>query len=587
MPFQDSKLADQDAKSVSLPFVVPPTQPLGKPTVKKRFHLIDLFAVTLSFLCLAIGLASVADESLSWQLGKGTYQLIVLGFLLSIMNLCLASVTPTLFLLLEARFGTSKLQNYEDILRNEFLASRLSFYWRGILIAMMALPIGLSVAYKSFTGGHSARIVSTTDYVFKDTSFGLSGPPGVLPIGFGLGVNLFFNITLPFAIATSWAPPDTEPVLPKKPQAYGFNVLFVNNETTAVLDAPNPHFVSEVQALLADGESWNVTAPVTGTVSTFNRSKAENPKSWNDTFMETCSDAQQSSGAFTHQSLLNNWAIDLIDHPSPGDQSWQYLGISPDPGINRQPFCQDLAPHSMRFDIVRKHCQGTWSITRGDVMLVDGSCTDKVLPPEQQIAITDNRMFLGLWYMPGLVEFLGPFSEARNGSDWTVSTFATVTAAMIWSRITAMNSPYLIDTDGFERPWKKGDDRIMPSKEAGLQYQPDMELIYIRPTLRKSASLYIVLAVQPLLTVVALCLTWCLYSTPLDRGFGLVSILSGLDKGSLDALHGAGLSGELMGDTKLSIQTDKDEGRAYVRYSVLPSSLPIPRGRVEKKTVYH
>lgn len=46
------------------------------------------------------------------------YQLIVLGFLLGIVNTCLSSVTPILFLLLEARFGSVTLQNCFFILKS-------------------------------------------------------------------------------------------------------------------------------------------------------------------------------------------------------------------------------------------------------------------------------------------------------------------------------------------------------------------------------------------------------------------------------------------------------------------------------------
>jgi hypothetical protein len=48
---------------------------------------------------------AVANKNFSWRLGVANYQLIVIGFLLSIMNLCLGTVTLVLFLLLEAKLG--------------------------------------------------------------------------------------------------------------------------------------------------------------------------------------------------------------------------------------------------------------------------------------------------------------------------------------------------------------------------------------------------------------------------------------------------------------------------------------------------
>jgi hypothetical protein len=115
--------------------------------------------MALSLLCLAASITIVANEGVSWRLGRGTTQLVVLGFLLSVMNLCLGSVAPTLFLYLEGRLGPSKLQNYDGILRNQMFTSKLSIAWRLVLGLMLALPLGLSAAYKSFSGGESTKTV--------------------------------------------------------------------------------------------------------------------------------------------------------------------------------------------------------------------------------------------------------------------------------------------------------------------------------------------------------------------------------------------------------------------------------------------
>ena len=152
----------RDVSSVNSSSRKPSRPPLGKPTVKKRFHIWDLLVVGLSFICLALAITAVANESVSWHLGVQNYQLVVLGLLLSIMNLCLRSVAPTLFLLLEARFGPSTLQNYDGILRNQLLRSQLSVVWRLVLGLMLALPLALSVAYKGFTCGESVMSVNGT-----------------------------------------------------------------------------------------------------------------------------------------------------------------------------------------------------------------------------------------------------------------------------------------------------------------------------------------------------------------------------------------------------------------------------------------
>ena len=80
--------------------------------------------------------------------GYWNNQPIVLGFLLSVVNLCLGSVTPPLFLHFEARSGASELQNYDGILRNQKFATRLDIVWRLVIGFLLVLPLGLSVAYK-------------------------------------------------------------------------------------------------------------------------------------------------------------------------------------------------------------------------------------------------------------------------------------------------------------------------------------------------------------------------------------------------------------------------------------------------------
>jgi len=48
------------------------------------------------------------------------------------------------------------------------------------------------------------------------------------------------------------------------------------------------------------------------------------------------------------------------------------------------------------------------------------------------------------------------------------------------------------------------------------------------------------------------------YSLPISKGFGLVSVLSGIDRKCLDSLSGAGLSGKLKEPIKLNISVIND-----------------------------
>ncbi|KAL9602407.1 MAG: hypothetical protein Q9219_001830 [cf. Caloplaca sp. 3 TL-2023] len=539
--------------------------------------------------CLALGLTVVGSETVSWHLGQDNRQLIILGFLLSIMNLCLGSVTPLLFLLLEARFGPSTLQNYSGILLNRFTSSRLSAIWRIVIGLVTALPLALSVAYKTFTGGSSAMGVNATALIGNTTYYGMFALPGLQQLGEQTGITLFSNATLHFSVA-SLQHNYSEPSFPTRPQAYGFNILLLNNESTAVLDVPQPSYVSAVQRLLAGGECWNISATVFATVATFNNSKTTDPEGYKSYFFSSCIAGMASSGAYSHMSMMNDWCVMLLNHPSPGDQSLQYIGLAPDPGMNHMPSCSQFFPYARTYNINRQLCQGTWSITRGGMQLVDGSCNGTILPPDKQEVVVHNRLFTGVWYMSSLVEFLGQFATSRNQSEWTSPYMATGLAAMVWSRITVLNSP-----DSQKGPFStyKAPSELarLTVEQAGVSYPVNETARHIRPTLRKSGSLYFLLALQPFLIILILVLTaFVFHSTPLDKSFGVISILSGIDRDSLDILAGASLSGELSKRVKLIMRPFHDERTGAVEYTVASPPSPVQPIRNEKlkhETTYH
>ena len=583
---QQDPVGGRDKMSAVSPSGETLPQPLGMPTVKKTFHVLHVLAAGLSLICLALGVAAVASESLSWRLGVSNYQLIVVGFLLSIMNLCLTSVTPGLFLLLEARLGSSTLQNYQGILRNQVLSSRLGFAWRLVLSVMLALPLGLSVAYKTFAGGESAISVSASTYIGKASYYGMYALPGLQHLGERTGISLFSNATLPFAVGSS-SQTGPEPPFPISPRPYGFNVLSLNNRTTAMLDIPEPSYISAVQLLLAGGESWNITAQVYGTVATFNNSRTEDLRRFQSDFDSFCEQAQGSSGAFSHVSMLNYHSVNLVSHPSPGDQSLQYIALSPDPGVEHLPTCSNLSNYVQPYDISRQGCNGTWSITRGGFQLVAGSCDSIPLVPDKQRIIYNSTAFMGVWYMPSLVELIGPFATSRNGSAWESPSMATAIAAMLWSRLTALNSVVRLA----EQADTSRDYGDLSPDQAGVSYSVNDEVVYIRPTLRKSGLLYWILLIQPLLIIVVLGLTATFHTTPIDKEFGLISILAGIDRGSVDVLSGATLSGQLARDIKLVMQPRQtDGGKAAIGYhcqELLPTDKHIRNGRLNPRTVYH
>ncbi|KAL3306718.1 hypothetical protein RB213_010851 [Colletotrichum asianum] len=345
----------------------------------------------IAFACLALSVLVVSNGYISWYLGVSNRQLIVIGFLLSIMSLCLASVTPTLFILLEARFGNSTIQNYDAILRNKPLASSLSFAWRVILVVMLALPIGLSVAYKTFSGGESSMNIDTLDYLNNATYFGLFKPPGIVSV---TGISSFLNATALFRDATERAANGSEPPLPTFPQPYGYNILLLNESSAASLDTLHANYIIAIQNLLAVGESWIITAPVIGTVATFNETATQDRSAFEEDFVSVCTEAVELDDQWSHkgEDLYNGWSFALTDRRLHSDQSLQYIGLAPG-----NPNCTELSPYVYLYNIYRQPCLGTWSISRGSFQLLNGSCDDTILPWAKQQIIQWNVLALPAW----------------------------------------------------------------------------------------------------------------------------------------------------------------------------------------------
>ncbi|KAF4630207.1 hypothetical protein G7Y89_g7940 [Cudoniella acicularis] len=574
--------------SPASPSLKPSLGLLGKPSAKKRLHTSDISATVLSFICFALAVIVVANESISWHLGVRNYQLIVVGLLISIMNLSFGSIAPTLFLLIEARVGVSTLQNYDGIIRNTFLSPGLGFVWRFVLGLMMILPLGLSAAYKSFSGGESAMKIDAVSYVGSNQSYyGIFPPPGLQNFGSASGISLFFNATLPFVVATS-AQTNVDPPLPTQPQAYGFNVLMLNNESTAMLDIPQPSYISAIQNLLATGESWNITAPVIATVATFNHSKTENLIAYSLYFASACEAAVESSDAYSVQFMNNGWDLVLLNLPG-GNQYLQWIGITANLNTHSAspPECSLFFNSAQLYGITRQMCEGTWSVTRGGIQLVGGFCNGSILPPEKQLIVTDNALFVGGYYMSPLMEFLGAFATTRNESDWAGPYMATGVAAMLWSRISVLE---LTNADSFNTSLPKQDHPNLPYEDFGVKYLVNDTVLYTRPTLRKSALLYFVFAIQPLLIIIVLGFILVFYSTPLDKDFGLVSILSGINRESLEVLGGAALSGTLVESVKLQINPfqDRNNQKGMIEYYIVPPTTTASKnGKLISKTVYH
>ena len=293
--------------------------------------------------------------------------------------MCLSTVAPTLFLISEARFGRSTLQNYEGILRNQPLRHRLHLTWRCVLAFSLTLPLGLSVAYNVFIGGESSMAVDPMAITGETSYYGMFGPPGLQPIGGNTGISLFFNATIPFSVATplpgyaglmqgdrTTILPDLP--LPAFPKPYGHNILLLGNESSAILDLPQSSYVSELQNHLAVGESFPLSANVSAIVSGCNRSRLDTPERYGAYYSSFCRNATNNTGALNYLSLFNGYSMGLLEWPGAGYQSHNFIGFYYAPvGIDAGVSCETLAPHAHLYNTERRQCQGTWSITRNGI----------------------------------------------------------------------------------------------------------------------------------------------------------------------------------------------------------------------------
>ena len=129
----------------------------------------------------------------------------------------------------------------------------------------------------------------------------------------------------------------------------------------------------------------------------------------------------------------------------------------------------------------------------------------------------------------------------RLGAE-NLNTFPPLVASIVWSR--------MIVRWGAQSASERAiiNQTVDPQIAAHLKYvkpAKDVNMFYETITLKRSPLLLFVFAINPVLVIVAVTARVLLYSTPIDEGFGLVSLLSGAKKDSLDLLHGAALSGSL------------------------------------------
>ena len=431
----------------------------GKPQRKKWVELMDIFALVSCFVLFIAAFMTVSPStSTPWRLAL-TRQFQVIGFLLSAMNLCFLSIAPKVFILLEARFGPSYLQNYDAILRNSFTNDKINFIWRGLLLILTIIPIALSLAYKEFNHGTSYSKVGDDTGNF----YGFL-PPSGLQDRF-VGLTYFANTTVSFTAAIFDNPP-----FPAFPRTYGFNTMLLSETSSAKLDAPSPSYIRQIQTNLMTDETYILTADVLATVTSNNNSiegLREDDGFWNyflsqmhdppDQYLNQPNPSGDNSkdsyleSKLSGQDFYNGFSISiLINSFFSTNTSWMFFCFIPTDSE-----LSDVTTHAnvfrrqaLLYNTRRENCTGTWRITYNSIELVDGACDKPPLSDDHQLQLTNATLALPQWYMPALSEYLGIFTTSgRNDSRWLVPATCTIFAGMYWSRIAAFTTMSLWSTN--------------------------------------------------------------------------------------------------------------------------------------------
>lgn len=562
---QDSPPEEPGYDSNHDPLLTKELPGFGEPQRKKYTDFADTTAVLGTLAVFLAAFITVSPfTSTPWRLGL-TRQFQVIGFLLSAMNQCFLSLAPKVFVLVEARFGPSYLQNYDAILCNSFIKTKTSIIWRGILVLVAIVPVALSIAYKEFTHGtgHLAIGNKTGNY------YGLLPPAGLQDRFVGLAY--FMNTTVSFSGAIFDDPP-----MPSLPCAYGFNTLLLSNTSSAKLDAPSPEYVLAIQGKLMVDEGYNLTADVYATVTSYNNSvesHRDDDEFWNyylsqmhdppNQYLSQPNPSGDNSkdsyleSKLSGQDLYNGQSMSLlINSFFSTNTSWMFFAFIPtvleysNVSVHAEVFRQQ----AMLYHTRRESCTGTWRITYNSIQLLSGVCNKPSLPDERQNLFRSATLALPQWYMTSLSEFLGPFTQgARNQSHWLMPASCTVFAGMYWSRVTAFNVVGLLGLDASTGQALNSSEQAT----ADSYYLVVDNATSSRPTMKTAPLLYLTLAVYPALTALLLLSTLLMYNTPLDSGFGTIALLAGVRTETLKLLKGASLSGKLKKSIRVTIDVHK------------------------------
>ena len=540
---------------------------LGLPAQRKLFSYAHLAAIITSVLCFMLGTLTITPTlTIAWQL-RVNGQIIVIGFLLGIMNLCMQATLPFTFLLLEARFGRSHLQNYEAILSGKFVGSQISLIWRLTFLLLLALPLGLSVAYKRCLGG-----TASAPYESRQTgSYGLDFPR----IGSWSPSNdalYLFQTSFSAFQTASGLGTALYPQEDAFPIAYGYNTLLISNDSAAILDMPTGSYLNSLQSSMYESEKLHINASVNAYIASYNTTTAEIERDdslWSAIIESGAQNGQ--SGLSTMELYQPNGArIGVM----PFDDNNQtlfalYYNSTEYGGMRFHDFDDEefnnFRPRAQIYSIKRTRCRGFWSLNSTSILLLGGSC-DTGLTIDSNILHKDSMTPFPYDTLPAMAHTY-EYYAGRTDSVWLRATYVVSMATMYWAR-----------------------GLFMIQRGLNLPYTPfDEAIVSIRSSLRADWSLYLVLVTQPTITILGFIVAILLHRTPVGKDFGLLSILSGVEPTTLKLIRGAGLSGKSRQPVRIDISTQStvlDGKETRIQYFLRRDSEDRERSYLTKGSIY-
>jgi hypothetical protein len=478
---------------------------VGIPGRKSILSWKELASLVSIFSCAAGAITAVYSSHAAVALGQ-TNQLVVLGFCLAIMAMGTHRHAIFANISYDVHQGRATVQSLESLLRGDMLLRHTGYTTRSLLLVLTVLPLALSVGYKRAVGGHSS---TDTPSFAKGGQFGMAYPPGYQRIG--LGQAMASHQYLPF-----WLNPRTA-------STYGFALYVESNATAAVLDAPFANFFTEIQGHIGESveDSVFVTAKVNATVS---ESRPFSDSELSDPGWEAL---EKSYGENWHNPTA------YFDHPvlfasrQPSTNSSRTIISIWDPNLG-----QTERGQARQTFTSRREAYGTWKINSSSVTLESATLVparDETRALLDQSIIEDNMI-----HISGFSSVVIEFDYIRYTRPTDVDTVPALTATMLWSRI--------VEGCGYGNPYSPTNWRDVNNY---WKAQSEIQFRLQRVTLRRDTWLLVILLINPAIAIVSIAVKMFYFSSPVDEGVGLVSLLAAVDAKTLSVLDGAGLSGKL------------------------------------------